>query len=71
MEPTPARRMIVAGSERRSPVRNEAKRASRRVGLVAKFVERSAHDLAMSADQLAQRVFIHMETDSAAVSGIT
>ena len=45
------------GKQRRAAVRDQAKRTSRQLGRVAKSVDRSAHDLAKSADELTKRVF--------------
>jgi hypothetical protein len=46
------------GKQRRAVVRDQAKRTSRQLGRVAKSVDRSAHDLAKGADELAKRVFL-------------
>lgn len=45
------------GKQRRAGVRDQAKRTSRKLGQVAKSVDRSAHDLANVADALTKRVF--------------
>src|ERR1039458_8561563 len=44
--------------QRRAAVRDQAKRTSRQLGRAVKSVDRTAHDLAKGADELAKRVFM-------------
>jgi hypothetical protein len=46
------------GKQRRAAVRDQAKRTSRQLGRAVKSVDRTAHDLAKGADELAKRVFM-------------
>ena len=46
------------GKQRRTAVRDQAKRTSRQVQRIAKSVDRSAHDLARGADELTKRAFL-------------
>jgi hypothetical protein len=45
------------GKQRRSLVRDRAKRTSRYIGRMAKTVDKTAHDLAKGTNELTRRVF--------------